>query len=209
MRMRRRPFIKRRHIFKRKRRHFRSRRRLDVHHFKTTFQGGLITQTTTPLGFDVLVAPSALPEIAAISGVFNQIRLNKVVVKFVPSGNINAVAPTAPGIGSSIGQIHTSINHITTSSPSSVNQIISYPTYRVFPLWRTFTRAFIPAFRLDANGLTDVAPKFKQWVRTDSNLGILWTGLQGIIDPNTTVGAATFATYQPYITVYYSCKEKN
>lgn len=211
MRMRKRvPFrrhnIRRRTRFSHKR--FRSRKRLDVHHFKSCFQSAVLNQVAgAATAFDISVAPASIPEFAAISGVFNQIRLNKIVVKFLPNGNISDVS-TLSATGGSIGQVHTAINHISSSAPSGLGSIISYPTHRVHAFWRTFSRAFVPSFREDGGGIANATPKFKVWVRTDVATvdALVWTGLQIVFDAGVT---GLLGSYTPYITVFYSCKEKN
>lgn len=205
-RMRRRLPIRRRRIFRK--RHFRRRfnkRKLNVHHFKTTYVGPIITSSITPVTGTISVEPGNLPEFTSLQGVFDLLRINKVVVKFVPSGNVHEAnttsAPAQPC------QIHTAIQHVDTGAPAGVSSLISYPNYRNFSSWRTFSRTFVPALRLDADGQASACPKFKQWVRIDPSFGgvVDYVGLSFAVDAFAT---GSFSM-QTYITVFYSCKEKN
>lgn len=189
------------------RRRFIKKRISSIHSFKTNFVGPVVTSGNAFAGYLIGPRVEDLPEFAEISGMFNYFRMNKVVVKFMPVGNVHESFSATPGVPAQPAQIHTCINTQTFSAPGGVASMLGFNTYRCHSGWRTFSRTFIPCLRMDQTGNPGSVPMYKKWIAMpiSGDDSTPWSGLQIGIDPT---GSTNAFSWQTYIKVYYSCKEK-
>lgn len=196
---RKRPFIRRRRIIRRPRL---SRRALSVHHFKRTFTLGQISSSSAgPQFFGYSFRLDQLPNYTEFTNLFDQYRINKIVMKFVPNHNSSDVGVTAMNIPN----FHTLLDYNDATAPASLNSMYEYANWRMSRGTSLHTRVFRPA-TIDYVNATAGAnagnPSWKQWLSTASP-SIEHYGLKCGIE----ISQATYdITWTPYISVYLSCK---
>lgn len=195
---RRRPMRRRRMIMRRPR-----LTSLKVHHFKRTYALGAIQGAVG----DVLGAYSfrfdSLPNFAEFTNLFDFYRVNKIVVKFVPTANSSEVgqATTNP-----LTQFHTVLDFNDGAVPASLNALYEYGNWRMTRGSSIHTRIFTPAI---TQGLQEAGgaivwggQRYKAWISTDQP-DILFYGLKYCAAAQVT---AQDINWTPYVTMYFSCK---
>lgn len=176
---------------------------LKVHHFKRTFQA---TDIAGLAGADVLGAYTfrldQLPNYTEFTNLFDAYRMNKIVIKFVPTANSSSVGSS---LTDPLTQFHTVLDFDDATAPASLNAMYEYGNWRMSRGSVIHTRVFTPAVSLallDGAGTTTGAQKYKQWIST-TQPDVLHYGLKycaaGQINNNDII-------WRPYISVYFSCK---
>lgn len=202
---RKRPTLRRRRRYTRRRimRRPLTKRALKVHHFKRTFALDYITSAA---GADVLGAfnfyLAQLPNYTEFTNLYDQYRINKILIKFVPNVNSADVAASA-----TIAQFNTVLDFNDSTPLASLNNCFEYGNWRMTRGTQVHTRIFTPS-SLDAvantGGTTPsfVNPTWKQWIAT-SSANIPHFGLKYCAEPTASAGDID---WRPYVTMYFSCK---
>lgn len=164
--------------------------RPNVYFYKQAIDGSLITgigartitQQSGVSNYACEFRVSTLPNWNALSALYDQFCLTKVVFKLIPMVNINGVQPLAASTLISPGLLATVVDTDDGNVLSNLTDYESYQSYRCQPAMstRTHTRVVVPALRVVtvATGGTQQpgAPKKKQWVDcaypTTSHFGI-------------------------------------
>lgn len=173
-----------------------TRRSINSHHFKRTFIGEILSSGTSASFAGYSVNLSQLPNYTEFTTLFDQYRINKVVVKFVPSFTQDTIGSTeiTPNLQSVIDY-----NDVTT--PTATSELLQYQSYRRTRGNQTHTRVFTPSTLVDISD-TASSPKWKQWLST-ANATLPHFGLKVALDATVVAGSAY---YLPYFTVYLSCR---
>lgn len=199
---RRRPSLRRRPRMLRRRSNYRRRVKTNplVHHFKRTVRLTPIAAGAAFAGYGYSFTLSQLPAVAEFTNLFDQYRINKIVLKFVPDKNSAEFgAATSP-----IPTFHTVLDYNDATAPATLNEMLEYANHRMTRGSAVHTRVFTPA-SLDAvaaGGATSLSnPTWKQWLSTSaSNIDHfgLKAGWEG--------GVVNSCNIFPYLTIYFSCK---
>lgn len=200
---RKRPTLRRRRRYTRRRTMRRplTQRALKVHHFKRTFALDYITSAA---GSDVLGAYSftlsQLPNYTEFTNLYDQYRINKILIKFVPNVNSADVAAAA-----TIAQFNTVLDFNDATPLGSLNACFEYGNWRMSRGTQIHTRIFRPS-TLDATStsgaITATNPTWRQWIST-ANSDVPHFGLKYCAEP--TAGNSDI-DWRPYVTMYLSCK---
>lgn len=200
---RRRTTLRRRPRMLRRRPIYRRRSSLRVHHFKRTFsltpiQGAITDQLgAQTFRFD------QLPNYTEFTELFDCYRINKIVVKFVPTANSSNVgeATTNP-----LTQFHTVLDFNDGNIPASLNSLYEYGNWKMTRGSSIHTRVFTPSILMPIQQVTAGtqfgAPKYKQWISTQEPDTYLY-GLKYCAAAQVT---AQDINWTPYVTLYFSCK---
>lgn len=177
-----------------------SRIALKTHHFKRTFVASAITGATSDVLGAYAFSFNTLPNYTEYTALFDQYRVNKIVVKFVPDHDTSDVNNTA----SSLSQFHTILDFNDSSAPASLASMFEYDTWKMTRGGRTHVRKWTPSILVGANDSTIAAslPKFKQWISCDQPDLYLY-GLKYCLAAQQRAGDINMT---PYITFYFSCK---
>lgn len=200
--LRRRPRRTRRMIMRRRPRRLLSTRALNVHHFKRTFTLGQIGANVANVFGGYTFNINQLPNATEFTNLFDMYRINKIVVRFVPSQNSSDVAPAG---SSFIPNFHTVLDYNDATAPASLNEMYQYQNWRMSRGTGIHRRVFTPA-SIDYVNATAGAnagnPTWKQWISTSSPTiehYALKYGVEAAAGVNEIV-------WTPYVTMYLSCK---
>lgn len=202
---RKRPTLRRRRRYTRRRIMSRSltKRALKVHHFKRTFALNFISSSSAG---DVLGAYlftfSQLPNYAEFTNLYDQYRINKIVVKFIPTHNSSDVSVAAQ----SIPNFNTVLDFNDATPLTLQSQLFEYQNWRMTRGTQVHTRVFRPS-TLDATStsgaITATNPTWRQWIST-VNSDVPHFGLKYCAEGTTFADGAM--AWRPYVTFYFSCK---
>lgn len=188
-----------------RRRIYRRRPRLSslkVHHFKRTFAltqiQGAITDTLGAYTFRL----DQLPNYTEFTNLYDSYRINKIVIKFVPTANSANVGDT----NNLLTQFHTVLDFNDGGAPASLNALYEYGNWRMTRGSQIHTRVFTPSTMgvvsdVSAGGVAG-APKYKQWINT-SEADVYHFGLKYCAAAQVT---ALDINWTPYVSFYLSCK---
>lgn len=180
-----------------RRRTYRSKRSLKIHHFRRTFQGGAIFSAAAA---NTLGAYSftfnQLPNFAEFQSLYDCYRINKIVIKFVPNDNVSQV-----GAAGYIANFNTVLDFNDATVPANLNQLLEYGNWRMTRGTKIHTRIFTPA-SLDTVSGTSTNPTYKQWLST-ADAAIPHFGLKYCAEGTAAAGDLYWV---PYVTMYFSCK---
>lgn len=173
------------------------KRRINTHHFKRTFLLAQFTASATgPNFYGYNFTLSALPNYIEFTNLFDQYRINKVVVKFVPSANSDNI-----GASQIIPNLHSAIDNNDSTAPTALTQLYEYGSYKRTRGTQTHTRVFTPSCLADIS-VSSSSPKWKQWIGTQfpavEHYG-LKVGCDQVVTTNDIY-------WLPYATVYFSCR---
>lgn len=187
--MKRRP-VKRRRMTRSKLIRMRNRKNLltgNLVHTRMEVPIRAITNGSTLDQYELLVIRAAdCSNITAYGNLYDQFRINKVVVKFVPTGAtmkvIEADSTNVPGSGVRTPTLATCIDYDSESTGTvSLTDMKNYASYREVQATKPHTRVFRPAVLLQAyRNATSTAyiPKFKQFIDcnqlTTGHFGLRW-----------------------------------
>lgn len=176
---------------------------IGIHHFKRTW----IANDTLPInssgnyykGYYFTFAST--PGVSEFTTLFDQYRMNKIVVKFIPNFTGSDLNPGTSAL--TLPNVHTVIDYDSATDPASIDELLHYGTYRLHKCARSFTLVWTPACEVDLGGVAGAGLKFKQWVDM-AQTGIRFYGLRVAIEA--AGGTVASAKYTPYVTYYFSCK---
>lgn len=199
----RRNLVRRRRLARRPRRILRGRPRIQTHSFKRTwynenyFSTGTAGPTLAGLNFRL----DSLPNYSEFTALYDQYRINKIVVKIIPK--VTEVGMVLGSTGNSAGiQIHSALDFDDSAAPTTVSQLCQYSTYKMTRGHQIHTRVFTPKCELSANATANVAPKSYQWLDCD-HADIAHYGMKLIIP---TISSSTIIYYDYSVTAYMSFK---
>jgi hypothetical protein len=168
-----------------------------THHFKRTFVAAQFTASGTgPNFFGYSFALDDLPNYTEFTNLFDQYRINKVVVKFVPSANVDAI-----GASQIIPSLHTAIDNNDATAPTALSQLYEYQSYKRTRGTQVHTRVWTPSALVEISTSAS-SPKWKQWIGTQFP-SIEHYGLKVGCDQTVTTADIYWL---PYVTVYFSCR---
>lgn len=202
-----------------------SKRMLNVHHFKEVVSKGYIGGASSGTSPNLYISGALTfrlddcANVADLSAVFDQIRLNKVLVEFIPlinvmsgtningAGNIN-YGPLTNGT-TYLGQFYTCIDHDDKTAPTSKTAIQQYATCRSVPIYKGMKRLVVPAYQRTIQQTPSVqttSAAYKQWfdIATPS---VEHYGIKYLVDMGTS-SQTNAQVYEIKCTYYYSCKEQ-
>lgn len=174
--------------------------RLNVHHFKRTFQPSSINNLSAGATAGTYAPQfTNLPNATEFTALFDEYRINKMVVKFVPNYTGSDMNPNATF--NSLPNIYSIIDYDDASTPANLDELLQYPNMRMTRSNQIHTRVFTPKVSLDVNGVAGTAAKAKQWLDCNQTT-IPHYGMKYWIDA---AGVST-GTYRIFITMYFSCR---
>lgn len=189
------------------RRRLRSSRRprlsaLRTHHFKRTFTLSPIATATTTVFGAYAFSLSDLPNYSEFTALYDQYRINKLVVRFVPNHNSSEVGATK-----ALMEFNSVLDFNDQTAPTALTQLYEYANWRMTRGNSIHTRVFSPAVlgvvsTINATNFTGDQSKWKQWLAT-SQTDIEHYGIKYAIGATAAAGDMYFT---PYITAYFSCK---
>lgn len=173
----------------------------------TAFGGSrIISQTNVDQHIGVEFHANDLPQFASFAAIYDQYRINKIAISFIPMANVNAVGSTATY---NCGLIASVIDYDDVTPLGALTDYEQYTNFKASPIVRnkSHTRVFVPRSLTPAvnigGGLVNSAPKVKQWIDCNSG-GVFHTGIKLFIEKYPTVGGAQ--TFQIIATYYMSFK---
>lgn len=176
-----------------------------VHHFKRT---NVLSSITTSITAGVNTHQSFsfkfsdLPNYTEFSTLFDQYRMNKFVIKLVPT--ITGAEPTSTGAAYSLPNVWSVVDYDdAVDAGNNLISLLQYPNCRMTRGHKIHTRVWRPSVLLDAyTGATEGNTiKFKQWLNM-ADVTIPHYGLKIWIDQ--CLGAVM--EYRVFFTAYFSCK---
>lgn len=174
--------------------------RLNVHHFKRTFQSADIAFNSAGASAGAYApALSNMPNYTEFTALFDMYRINKVVVKFVPSFTGSDANPAATA--NALPNLYSVTDNDDNATPANLDELLQYPGLKLTRANQIHTRVFTPCVGVDAAGITGIAPKYKQWINCSSP-SIVHYGMKYWLDAI----ASTTGKYRIFITMYFSCK---
>lgn len=194
---RRRPRRTRRMLMRRKpMRSLTMKRRMATHHFKRTFNGAQFNASNAGPAFaGYSFGLVSLPNYTEFTNLFDQYRINKVVIKFVPSANADEI-----GASKIIPSLHTVIDNNDNTAPTAMTELYEYQSYKRTQGIYTHTRVFTPSCNVDLS--IGSSPKWKQWINSQF-ANVEHFGLKVGADQ---VAAAGDLYWRTFITLYFSCR---
>lgn len=178
-------------------------RRPNVYSFKRNifYENLFVIPSATPSGYAFQQAFSQLPNYTDFTNLYDQYMIKKIVLKIIPKVTQHNLATTTVG-NSDLPQVHSAIDYDDATTPTSVQQLCEYQSYRMTRGNAIHTRVLVPKVELTADSSVS-APKSWQWLDCDAptlnHRGIkVWFSAPQ--SANTTV------YYDMLVTVYFSCK---
>lgn len=174
--------------------------RLNVHHFKRTFQSTSINNLSAGASAGVYCPQlTNLPNATEFTTLFDEYRINKVVVKFIPNFTGSDMNPNATF--NSMPNIYSIIDYDDQSTPANLDELLQYPSMKLTRGNSIHTRVFTPKVSLDVNGTGGVAAKAKQWLDCAVST-VPHNGMKYWLDA---AGVST-GSYRVFVTMYFSCR---
>lgn len=195
--------IRRRRLARRPMRSLALRRPQNVHSFKRSifYENLFVIPTGTPSGYAFEQKFSQLPNYTEFTAMFDQYMIKKIVLKLIPKINTHNLASTTTG-NADLSQVHSAIDYDDATTPTSVQQLCEYQSYKMTRGSQIHTRVLVPKIELTTDGTAN-APKAYQWLDCDSpsvnHRGIkVWFSAPS--------SATTTLYYDMLVQVYFSCK---
>lgn len=196
--------MRRRRIVRRRRTRVpRMLKRMNVHHFKRTFTLTPINSATSPVFGGYAFTLSQLPNASEFQNLYDQYRINKILIRFVPNRSESNVQT---GTTAGIAQFNTILDYNDATAPTTLNELYEYANWRMTRGISIHKRLFTPASVDFVSGVGGAAsgsnPTWKQWLSTSAD-GIQHFGLKYGLGAT---AAAQDIIITPYVTVFFSCK---
>ena len=175
---------------------------LKTYHFKRTFTLPFIQSQTTTVFGAYAFSFNDLPNSSEFSALFDQYRVNKLVIKFVPNHNSSEVGSTK-----ALMEFNSVLDFNDQTAPTALNQLYEYANWRMTRGNAIHTRVFTPAVlslvsTTSPTNYQGDQSKWKQWLAT-SQLDVEHYGIKYAIGATQAAGDMYFT---PYVTAYFSCK---
>lgn len=140
---------------------------LKVHHFKRTDTASTLTGSITDAFGGMAFTFNDIPNNTEFTNLFDQYRINKVVLKWVPLAN-SANAGTQ-----STTLFYSVLDYTDDTVPTTEQQLVEYASLKITQGLRQHTRIFTPTTLDSLTDDTGAAtysgnPKIKQWISTSS-----------------------------------------
>lgn len=179
---------------------------IGIHHFKRTqvmasIQTSIVAGTNTHQAMSFKF--SDLPNYTEFTTLFDQYRMNKFVLKLVPS--FTGSEPTSAGAYYQMPNVWSVIDY--DDAIDAGNNLISlfqYPNCKMTRGQKVHTRTWTPSILLDAytGGTVGGAVNFKKWLNM-GDVNIPHYGIKLWIDQT---GTTSPVEYRVFFTAYFSCK---
>lgn len=172
----------------------------NIFHFKRTYQApdisfsssGATTGCYTP-------SLSLMPDVTDFTTLFDQYRINKFVVKFIPNFDGNSLLPTG---FVSMPNIYYAVDHDDAVAPTTIDQLLQYPRMKIRPVNKITSVMFTPSTLSTVDATASSAIKYKQWINC-AYTTIPHYGLKFYIDA---IGVSQ-ARFRVFVTTYFSMKD--
>lgn len=170
---------------------------------KRSFQDGTISSNTSisRIGGSYAYALNQLPGYTDFTNLFDQYRILKIRVDFVP----NLTGNTAPGQPTLYSIFHMATDPTDIGVPNNANDVLQYENRRTVQPYRPFSATFRPSPSAQYfNTLTTsgYGPRPGAWIDSSSP-GVQHYGVKYVWDCN----AATATQIVPYVTMWCEFKE--
>lgn len=169
-----------------------------IHRVQQIVNIGTFTSTTaTPVLSSVTFSFNTLPNATDFEGMYDQYRVDKMTVHFVPACNFVSQSYQC-------GMLYTAKDYNNAVSPSTGNAVLEYQSAKISPSYEHHYRSLIPSCNaVDALGNTLM--QGRPWVPITSTT-TSWYGVKyAMICPY----AATTFSMQIFVTVHLSFKNVN
>lgn len=171
------------------------------------FSSRTITQQLLPVNYGIEFKLSDVPQFGTFSNVWDQYRINKVVVKFIPMANVNQ---TGSAFTANPGVMATVIDYDNGGvALTALDQYEQYPNCKIVPAVRMspHTRIITPHINIgtqnQGGAILAATNTKKQWIDC-AQPNIAHHGLKVYIDAYASAGSAQ--TWQVFATYYLSFK---
>lgn len=165
------------------------------------YENLFIVSTGVPVGYAFEQKLSQLTNSSEFTNLFDQYMIKKIVVKLIPKITQHNLATTTTG-NSDLPQVHSVIDYDDATTPTSLNQLVEYQSYKMTRGNQVHTRTFVPRVELSAGG-ADSAPKPYQWIDCDSS-SVNHRGMKVWFNAPQSTGVSVY--YDMLVKVYFSCK---
>ena len=158
------------------------------------------TSTNTQTG-SIQTQLSSLPAYSDFTNLFDQYRILKVKIDFMP----NLTGNTAGGLPGLYNVFNMAIDHTDTTSPTQSSDILQYDEHRTLQPYKPFSITYKPApaaAYFNTNVTTGYGPRAGAWI-DGSSPAIVHYGLKYSWDCN----ASTATNIIPYVTVWAEFRE--
>lgn len=196
--------IRRRRLARRPMRSF-PLRKPNVYHFKRKLflQDGISIPSTAPWSYAYQFRLMDLPNYTEYTALYDQYRINKIVLKLIPKYTESTVQAGATTNNAIMQQVHSAIDYDDLSYPTGISQLCEFQTHKMTRGNQVHTRVLVPQCQINVGNLGAAAPKAKQWLDCDQP-GLSHRGVKVFI-PNPTP-ANTTVYYDVEMTYYVSFK---
>jgi hypothetical protein len=169
-----------------------------VHYFKQSYNADFTVfgdADPSPGGATVILPSlSSAPDVAHLTSLFDEFRIDRVKVTFTPAGNQTFIAGAVEPMGGTnpifrVPNIHTAVDYGKSSPPGSVSDMQQYGTYKRAALLQPVTVSFVPKAQValcnpGSTGISGYQVVAAGWLDAQ-NAGIRLAGLQVYVDSPT------------------------
>lgn len=177
----------------------------DMHQFKRVSQLVDISSITlAPNPGAMSLSMSLLPGISDFTTLYDQYRINKVKLSFVPE--YSSLGPVDQTAAYPMPNLHTAIDLDDSAFTGPLTELMQYPGYKRTRGNATHSRYWTPSVSTEvfrSAVTTSYAPKTRQWLDF-AVADVPHYGLKYFVDPGPASG--TQWTWQVYLTIYFTCK---
>lgn len=176
----------------------------NIYHFKRKFF--VVDNYAVTAGSDLKAGLSfslgQLPDFTDFTSLYDQYRINKVVVKLIPKVTQAVLEGGVAMLNQNLQQVHSAIDYDDVTAPNSISDLTQYQNHRMSRGNQIHTRVFVPK-ALTTIGAVSSAPKAKQWLDTSTS-GIQHRGMKLFIPAPNSTGTTLY--YDLECTMYLSFK---
>lgn len=182
-------------------------RRPTVYNFKRTkfYQNIVSVGTALPYSQHWGFRLSDLPDASDFTALYDEYQITKAVIKFIPKfSQVNVTTGVGSITNSVLTQMMSAIDYDDSNSlptATAIDQITQYQSLRMTRGNVPHTRVISPKVELTANAISNIAPKWRQWLDCD-NTTILHNGLKVVIPAIPGLDAGTVLYWDAMVTVY-------
>lgn len=165
------------------------------------YENLIVVNSGAASGYAFQQAFSQLPNYTDFTNLYDQYLIKKIVVKMIPKISQHNLTSTTTG-NADLPQVHSVVDYDDNTTPTSVQQLCEYQSYKMTRGNQIHTRVFVPKIELNADSSVS-APKAYQWLDCDAptlnHRGIKWW----FSAPSS---ANTSVYYDMLVKVYFSCR---
>lgn len=179
-----------------------------VHYFKRTrfYPASLVVTSGVTSYQGVAFTLGDLPDVTDFTALYDQYKISKVVVKWLPRGNQSDLGISgSTALTGNISRMFSVLDFDDDATPSSIDQLCQYQNMKITGTHQVHSRVFKPAVRIEAaTGLGTTANIIKrdQWIDV-TNTNIKHYGVKLAIQPPPNSASIT---YDAMVTMYLAFK---